>query len=134
MAGLKPCQIDFGESQNTHRTVVLRGVDTTLDNMKRQYDGLEDMLNQVSQEIGETIPQEFAGSLSVVFFPQIGFLIAMPVDPATENVEYRDPGWEQSFYTTDRIYFKDFRMVELDNTIGDIYADICGKSFETGSA
>ena len=101
--------------------------------MKRQYDGLEHMLNQVSQEIGETIPREFAGSLSVVFFPQIGFLIAMPVDPTTEDVEFRDPGWDQSFYTTDRIYFKDFRMIELDNTIGDIYADICGMSFGPGS-
>lgn len=101
-------------------------MDVNLDEMKRQYDGLEDMLTHVSGEIGQTIPQDLGISLNVVFFPQIGFLIAVPVNPITETVDYRDPEWEQSFYTTERIYFKDFRMIELDNTIGDIYADICG--------
>lgn len=113
-----------------HRTVVLPHVDEDLDEMKRQYDGLEDMLNHLSREIGQTIPERYALNLNVIFFPQIGFLISMPINPVTETVDYRGAEgeeWREVFHTADRVYFKDFRMEELDNTVGDIYADICGK-------
>ena len=122
--------VDFAESQQMHRTVVLPGVDENLDEMKRQYDGLEDMLNHLSREIGQVIPEHFALNLNVIFFPQIGFLISMPVNPITETVDYQGPEeneWRQVFHTADRVYFKDYRMEELDNTVGDIYADICGE-------
>ncbi|KAI4142752.1 MAG: hypothetical protein LQ340_007241 [Diploschistes diacapsis] len=121
--------VDFTESQETHRTVVLPGVDETLDGMKRQYNGLEDMLNHLSREIGHGIPKNYALNLNVIFFPQIGFLISMPINPITETVDYRGvegEEWREVFHTADRVYFKDFRMEELDGTVGDIYADVCG--------
>ena len=121
--------VDFAESQEMHRTVVLAGVDELLDEMKRQYDGLEGMLSHLSREIGSSIPENFALNLNVIFIPQIGFLISMPINPITETVDYRGPEddeWREFFHTADRVYFKDYRMEELDNTVGDIYADICG--------
>ena len=123
--------MNFSESQELHRTVVLPLVDEQLDEMKRQYDGLEDMLNHLSREIGQTIPGDYALNLNVIFFPQIGFLISMPINPITETVDYRGPEgelWQEVFHTMDRVYFKDFRMKEMDETVGDIYADICGKT------
>ena len=122
--------MDFPESHEVHRTVVLPGVDDALDEMKRQYNGLEDMLNHLSREIGQGIPADFAVDMNVIFFPQIGFLISMPINPITETVDYRggeDEDWTEIFHTAERMYFKDYRMNELDETIGDIYADICGK-------
>ncbi|KAL8718148.1 MAG: hypothetical protein Q9225_004683 [Loekoesia sp. 1 TL-2023] len=118
-----------------HRTVVKPGVDEELDNMKRTYDGSEDLLSKSSQSIAETVPQQYSLDLNVIFFPQIGFLISMKRDPRTGGVNYEGPGtdnggWDRIFSTGDRVYYKDFRMRELDETLGDMYAMICDKEIE----
>ena len=115
-----------------HRTIVNPGVDDELDAMKQTYDGIEDLLNQTSQNIAATVPVQHSLDLNVIFFPQIGFLISMPSDPNTgqghyEGGEAEDQRWEHIFSTGSRVYYKDFRMRELDETLGDMYALICGK-------
>lgn len=115
-----------------HRTVVKPGIDEELDAMKQTYDGIEDLLNKTSQSIAETIPAQYSLDLNVIFFPQIGFLISIPIDPETGRGNYEGPeadggGWDRIFSTKSRVYYKDFRMRELDETLGDLYAVICGK-------
>lgn len=112
------------------RTVVNVGVDDELDAMKRIYDGIEDLLNETSQNIAATVPLEFSLDLNVIFFPQIGFLISIPLDPETGSGNYQggeQSPWDRIFSTASRVYYKDYRMRELDETLGDIYATICGK-------
>ena len=114
-----------------HRTVVKSGVDDELDAMKRTYDGMEDLLNRTSQEIAATIPAVYTLDLSVIFFPQIGFLISLPLNSVTGRGDYEggegeDQRWSQIFSTGNRIYYKDSRMKELDVTFGDMYSVICG--------
>jgi DNA mismatch repair protein MSH5 len=113
------------------RTVINPGVNEDLDEKKRLYDGMESLLNEISQEIAATIPPHFDLDLNVVFFPQIGFLICTPMDPQTGKAEYEgEEGseWERIFSTENRIYFKDHHMKELDENIGDVYGWICGES------
>ena len=114
-----------------HRTVVNTGVSDELDNVKRTYDGIEDLLNLVTQEIAATIPVVYNIDLNVIFFPQIGFLIATKLNPGTgrgdwEGGEIEDQRWDRIFSTATTIYHKDFRMRELDERLGDMYAVICG--------
>ena len=114
-----------------HRTVVNTGVSDELDNMKRTYDGIEDLLNLTSLEIAATIPKLYSLDLNVIFFPQIGFLISIPLNLDTgrgdwEGGEAEDQRWDRIFSTATRIYYKDFRMHELDERLGDMYAVICG--------
>ncbi len=114
-----------------HRTVVNTGVSDELDNVKRTYDGIEDLLNLVTQEIAATIPVVYNIDLNVIFFPQIGFLIATKLNPDTgrgdwEGGETEDQRWDRIFSTATTIYYKDFRMRELDERLGDMYAVICG--------
>lgn len=112
------------------RTVVNVGVDDELDAMKRIYDGIEDLLNETSQNIAATVPVEFSLDLNVIFFPQIGFLISIPLDPETGTGNYQgsdESPWDRIFSTASRVYYKDYRMRELDETLGDMYAIICGK-------
>lgn len=114
-----------------HRTVVNAGVDAELDTMKRTYDAIEDLLNKTSQTIAADVPPEYSLDLNVIFFPQIGFLISMPINPHTGRVNYEggaveDRQWDRIFSTGSRVYYKDFRMRELDETLGDMYAIICG--------
>ncbi|KAL8736313.1 MAG: hypothetical protein Q9166_000468 [cf. Caloplaca sp. 2 TL-2023] len=122
--------VDFPSSAEMHRTVVKPGVDEELDAMKQTYDGIEDLLNKTSQSIAETVPAQYSLDLNVIFFPQIGFLISIPIDPETGRGNYEGPdadggGWDRIFSTRSRIYYKDFRMRELDETLGDMYAVIC---------
>lgn len=114
-----------------HRTVVNTGVDDELDALKRTYDGIEDLLNRISQDIAATIPAVYDLNLNVIFFPQIGFLISIPLNQATGRGDYEGGDdehqrWDRIFSTGTRIYYKDYRMRELDERLGDMYAIICG--------
>ena len=122
--------IDFPESVETRRAVVRRGVNDELDEIKRIYDGLEDLLNQASQDIARHIPPNFSLDMNAIFFPQIGFLISMPIDSVYKGGAGNEGPWDRIFSTESRIYYKDFRMYELDDHFGDIYATICNKEIE----
>ena len=107
------------------------GVDEELDNMKQTYNGIEDLLNRTSQSIAASIPPQYSLDLNVIFFPQIGFLISLPTDPENGRANYEggdteEQHWDRVFSTATRAYYKDFRMRELDDTLGDMYATICG--------
>lgn len=104
-------------------------MDDELDSMKQIYDGIEDLLNETSQNIAATVPEEFSLDLNVIFFPQIGFLISIPLGPESDCGSYHgseDSRWDRIFSTGSRVYYKDYRMRELDETLGDMYAAICG--------
>ena len=109
--------------------MVKAGVNLDLDQMKRAYDGMEDMLNRASQEIASKIPGRRNVDLNVIFFPQIGFLISIPKDPVHDVADYEGEAgeqWDRVFSSAERAYYKDFRMKDLDYIWGDVYAMICG--------
>lgn len=115
-----------------HRTVVNLGIDNELDFMKQTYDGIEDLLNQMSKDVAATVPAQYSLDLNVIFFPQIGFLISVILDPNTNRGNYEggdssEGRWDHVFSTGSRAYYKDFRMRQLDETIGDLYSVICSK-------
>ena len=127
-------RVDFGASAEMHRTVVNPRVDEELDRMKRTYDGIEDLLDRISRDITATIPVQYSLDLNVIFFPQIGFLISIPIASDTGAADYEGGStegsrWDRIFSTATRAYYKDWRMRELDDTLGDMYAVICGLSF-----
>jgi DNA mismatch repair protein MSH5 len=82
--------------------VVLPGVDEHLDQLKRTLDGLESLLNQVAIQLYASMPSDLSSSLNVIYFPQIGFLVTAPLDPATQTPVYEgmlDNPWERLFST-----------------------------------
>jgi hypothetical protein len=94
--------VDFEKSAQELRTVILPEIDEELDQMKRTLDGLEDFLNQVAGKLSEKMPSDLRASLNVIYFPQIGFLVTVPVDPATGVAVYDgnfDNPWERMFST-----------------------------------
>lgn len=97
--------------------------------MKDRYDGLNSLLKQVALEIATTIPEDFDIDVNVIYFPQLGFNIAIPLNERGEAAfDGSNDGWELIFVTENRAYFKDFRMREMDENLGDIYGLICGKA------
>ena len=94
--------VDFENSAEDSRTVILPGVDENLDQMKRALDGLESLLDQVAIQLSASMPPNASSSLNVIYFPQIGFLVTVPLDHETQAPVYEgsfDNPWERLFST-----------------------------------
>jgi DNA mismatch repair protein MSH5 len=127
--------VDLDSSIEQNRTVVKRGINDQLDNIKNIYDGMDDLLSQTAIDIARTLPDHIAVKLNVIYFPQLGYHITMPIDPATRQPLYDgkpdDPvggRWESMFTTENQAYLKDARMREMDERLGDLWNMICGES------
>ncbi|KAK2760737.1 MutS protein msh5 [Arachnomyces sp. PD_36] len=124
-------KVDLDSSIEQHRTVVNPGVDAELDRMKETYAGMDSLLDEVAVNIASTIPEEVGIDINVIYFPQLGFSIAVPLDESGRaTYDGGDEGWDQVFTTENRAYFKDFRMREMDEKLGDMYGLICEKEIE----
>jgi DNA mismatch repair protein MSH5 len=87
---------------NSNRTVVNPNVDDELDILKNEWHGLEDLLGQVKLAMEGRVPPGLGYTLNVVYFPQIGFLIAVWKVDGTDSASNRtEPleGWERIFTT-----------------------------------
>ena len=125
--------VDFEESKGQRRTIVQPGVDEELDEAKRTYEGIEDLLSKVADHVADQVPAELDAKCNVIFFPQIGFLISIKLDPDTGAGVYEGPDaqpWEKMFVTESAAYYKDSNMLEMDEHFGDIYGQICDKEIE----
>lgn len=94
--------MDLDKSAEECRTIILPGVDEELDSLKRTLEGLDDLLNQVAAKLSEGMPLELRTSLNVIYFPQIGFLVTVPIDPETDDAVYSgdlENAWERMFTT-----------------------------------
>ncbi|KAJ3094971.1 MutS protein msh5 [Phlyctochytrium planicorne] len=123
--------VDFPESLKEDRVVVRNGVDNSLDEFKRMYHGLDDLLSIAAREISQIVPTEYSRALNVIYFPQLGFLITLPFDENMDESEDFDyPGLEFQFCTETTVFFKSEEMREMDSTIGDIHTMIVDKEIE----
>ena len=110
--------------------MVKQGIDRELDRIKDRYDGLNSLLKHVALDIAATIPEDLNVDINVIYFPQLGFNIAIPLnDHGAATYAGSHNEWEMMFLTENRAYFKDFHMREMDEKLGDIYGLICGKAF-----
>ncbi|EPS25691.1 hypothetical protein PDE_00625 [Penicillium oxalicum 114-2] len=123
--------VDIDNSEEQGRTVVKQGLDRELDKMKDRYDGLNSLLKNVAIDIASTIPEQLDIDVNVIYFPQLGFNIAIPLNEQDQAAYSGSNGdWELVFLTESRAYFKDFRMRQLDDKLGDIYGLICEREIE----
>jgi DNA mismatch repair protein MSH5 len=122
--------VDLESSTEQHRTVVKRAVDENLDTIKDGYDGMEELLSQAALDITRTMPAEVDCSLNVIFFPQLGFHITVPLDERTGQAVWMGVGWEAMFTTEKQVYLKDPKMRALDQDLGDLWASICDIEIE----
>ncbi|PPR05412.1 hypothetical protein CVT24_008026 [Panaeolus cyanescens] len=125
-------KIDWEESTNNDRVCVRPGIDEDLDNRKHVYHGIDSILSNVAQQISETVPPHFAVSLNVVYFPQLGYLISVPMMEEWRNEEGIQPlpGWSFQFASDAHVYFKSEQMQDLDTHIGDLHSTIIDRELE----
>ncbi|KAF9221022.1 hypothetical protein BS17DRAFT_713109 [Gyrodon lividus] len=119
--------IDWEESAEAGRACVRPHVDEELDKRKHVYRGIDSVLSKVAEQISQTIPVDYAESLNVVYFPQLGFLITVPMLEEWESeagIQVLD-GWSfQATSCRSHVYFKSKEMQDMDNHIGDLHPAI----------
>ncbi|KAF8442923.1 DNA mismatch repair protein MutS [Boletus edulis BED1] len=119
--------IDWEESAEAARVCVRPHIDEELDKRKHIYRGIDSVLSKVAEQISQTVPVDYAESLNVVYFPQLGFLITVPMRQEWETeigIEVLD-GWSFQFSSEFHVYFKSKEMQDMDNHIGDLHPAIC---------
>lgn len=124
--------VNFDESRIAKRTMVVAGLNPELDEARRTYAGIEDMLSEVAAVIARQVPAEIVPAVNVIFFPQIGFLISIEHNeglPAAYTGPQNNP-WEQMFTSQTCSYFKNSMMTELDLEFGDIHGRILDMEIE----
>ncbi|KAM0790292.1 hypothetical protein ACM66B_005594 [Microbotryomycetes sp. NB124-2] len=127
--------IDWKESQLELNSVHVKpGVDRELDELRRQLAGLPSLLSRCASEIVKDVPLELTGlidALSVVYFPQLGYLINTPFnDYMLDDEIQRQLEWDFHFLTEDFAYFKNQKCRDLDFHLGDIRSFIQGREID----
>ena len=124
--------VDLEESRQQLRTVVKRGINQDLDQVKDAYDSMDEILEQTAIETVRDLPVEMpVPKLTVVYIPQLGFHVTMPTDEAVMLMTYEiNPDWERTFTTDAGSYFKNNKMRTMDRELGDLWAQICDTEIE----
>ncbi|KAI0478736.1 muts domain V-domain-containing protein [Xylariaceae sp. FL0804] len=127
--------VDFEQSMERGRTAVKQGVDAELDELKRRYDGMDHFLTGVIAKLQNGLP-EWARKYvkNCIFFPQLGFLTAVTLNPETGKGNYDGEGlddvWERMFVAEECVYYKNRQMKEMDDEFGDAYCMIIDREIE----
>jgi DNA mismatch repair protein MSH5 len=119
--------VDRESSVNQHRTVINKGINQELDEIKAVYDSMQKLLIGKAREIQIQTPPELGLAINVTYIPHMGFHIAIPTDGATGQAVFdgQDLGWQLMFTTESQAYFKDETTNGLDYELGDLYSAMC---------
>ncbi|KAL1760365.1 DNA mismatch repair protein MutS [Schizophyllum commune] len=131
--------IEWDESTEAGRVCVRMGIDEELDNRKHVYNGIDSVLSNIAEQISQTVPAEYAESLNVVYFPQLGFLVCVPMLEEwkdEQGIQVMD-GWTfqaspviADEFTRTHVYFKSEEMHDMDVHIGDLHSLIVDREIE----
>ena len=121
--------LDIPECTAGNRFVIRKGYDAQLDRLRVLRDTMPKFLTTVGQKELEKLPTEiaFALSLSVVYFPQFGYHIALPSATTEEKMIEtltNEHKWESAFSNEESTFFKNHCMRELDMQLGDVHASV----------
>ncbi|KAF9019023.1 hypothetical protein BDZ89DRAFT_1103526 [Hymenopellis radicata] len=123
--------IDWEESAQAGRVCVRAHIDEELDNRKTVYYGIDSVLSKVAQQMSQQVPADYAPSLNIVYFPQLGFLICVPMlqEWQEAGIAVID-GWTFQFSSESHVYFKSQEMHDMDVHIGDLHSLIVDREIE----
>ena len=126
--------VDFTASSEKQRPCVRSGVNSRLDELKRNYDGMESFLASVKRAIQGEVPPWAANRIKAcIILPHIGFLLVVDQVGDTGQPSYEggldlQDTWERIYSSgvDNAVAFKTRHMRELDQRFGDIYGAIGG--------
>jgi DNA mismatch repair protein MSH5 len=124
--------IDFQLSKESGHTEILPGASDYLDGLRREFAEVCHLLPELKQSVVQEVPTEAAQFiLHCTVMPQLGFLIAVRLDPCTGEGAYHGQNhaegeWMMCFVSDDMVYYKNQLMLDLDSQYGDLPSRIAG--------
>ncbi|KAK4128317.1 hypothetical protein N657DRAFT_652032 [Parathielavia appendiculata] len=128
--------IDFQLSKENGRTEIHLGASEYLDGLRREFADVCQALPEVKESVVREVPREAAQYLQhCTVMPQLGFLIAVKLDPETGEGVYHgqnhpDGQWMMCFTSGDIVYYKNQLMLDLDSQYGDLPSRIADEEIE----
>lgn len=101
-----------------------------MDRLRQTYHSLPEYLSSVVRKIAGNIESTRISTINVVYFPQLGFLITVPMMDGIQPDSFQDSGLELQFATEKVAYYKDAVTRRLDTDIGDVHADMVDMELE----
>ncbi|KAK1941664.1 DNA mismatch repair protein MSH5 [Phytophthora citrophthora] len=126
--------VDFEESQQENVVVIRSGVSEALDSARERYEDLDNVLTEVAFQVQEANPA--LSSITVQYIPQVGYVICCEAPTTLPDFVFQFQEDDTTFYYKvrsctatnawiySRHYMQDACCRDLDESIGDIYADI----------
>eukprot|EP00934_Nitzschia_sp_Nitz4_P002886 Nitzschia sp. Nitz4//scaffold38_size140716//70331//73000//NITZ4_003145-RA/size140716-processed-gene-0.33-mRNA-1//1//CDS//3329550072//2876//frame0 len=111
------CVDEVATSEQKTVVVVRQGFDPELDMLKTQFDEMEFTMEETGRRINEAHP---GLHLSVVYVPQVGFLVALKRETMAVHSQRMPEDFEHSFTQDNESYFKCDEVCHLDDEIGDL--------------
>lgn len=125
---------DFQSSKESGHTYMLPTASECLVELRRQFSDVCQILPQLKVDQLQEIPMWAHKHIQeCVLLKQMGFLLAVSVDPDTgEGVYHGDEKagdeWERVYRREDIVYYKTRLMRELTSQYGDLLSSISGKT------
>ncbi|CAH0476482.1 unnamed protein product [Peronospora belbahrii] len=108
--------VDFEESQQERTVVIRSGVSEALDEARKRYEDLDNVLTEVAFQVQEANPS--LSSITVQYIPQVGYVICCESPTTLPDFVFQFQEDDTTFY------YKDACCRDLDESIGDIYGYI----------
>ncbi|XP_060592976.1 mutS protein homolog 5-like [Ruditapes philippinarum] len=119
--------VDFQECSLQNRFVVKPNVNENLDKKKHLYSSLPEYLTEVAYQELNDLDNDVT-LCSIVYIPQIGYLLAIPEAALINQSEDRSRneihGLEFVFQSNNFLHYRSARTRELDRLLGDTRCDI----------
>lgn len=119
--------VEFEDSACAIKNSVKPGIDTHLDDLKRFFSGIEDLLTRIVGSVRDDLPVVLRRAVeSCLFVPQVGFLLAINETSKMQGSFENENEWKMIFRTNGYVMYKNRHMRELDDRFGDIHSEING--------
>ena len=114
-------------SEEDNKMRIINGIDDTLDELRIQYNNLEELLQETTGIIAAKFSEEV---FNTVYIPQLGFLVSRKADIENADITFMPDEWQEVFRTSTNIYYKTEEVWQLDEQFGDIYTLINDREIE----
>ncbi|PWN19665.1 hypothetical protein BCV69DRAFT_250376, partial [Microstroma glucosiphilum] len=124
--------IDWDQSAAERRFIVKAQIDPQLDKWRELYAGLPSLLLNIAQSLKASLDFEHSGQMNVAYFPQLGYLIALPFNQEVTTPEDMNVPADWTFHFASEIstYWKSPQMYDLDEHVGDVHSFIADREVE----
>lgn len=117
--------MDFEESKIKNKFTVKYAIDRELDEKKRVFEGLPDLMTKVAEQELTTLDEKIL-ECNVIYLPQLGYLLSIPQYPFIEEKDgYQLHNLEFMFMNNGTLHYKSERTKDLDRLLGDSQSEIC---------